>query len=137
MGSEPQATECIVTVLYNVLYSLRSMFSEEDDAHNPLHGSATLEEAEKELQYFFPKEKTLAVIKPNAIDSRGKHTNYISGWTSRTPSRTHLQSVPFQTVCIQYNAKSWCVLFMDDWHISQISLIMGSALLLSTVLILI
>ncbi|CAI7994440.1 Thioredoxin domain-containing protein 3 homolog [Geodia barretti] len=49
---------------------LRSMFSEEDAAHNPLHGSATLEEAEKELQYFFPKEKTLAIIKPNAIDSR-------------------------------------------------------------------
>ena len=51
--------------------SLRSMFSTEGDAHNPLHGSGTEEEAEKEIKYFFPPEKTLAVIKPNAIDSKG------------------------------------------------------------------
>ena len=58
------------------------MFSVEDDPHNPLHGSATEEEAEKEIQYFFPKENTVAVIKPNAIDSKGRpcahtHTHFI------------------------------------------------------------
>ena len=53
------------------------MFSEEEDPHNPLHGSATLDEGEKEIKYFFPPEKTLAVIKPNAIESRGKYTLYI------------------------------------------------------------
>ena len=51
--------------------SLRAQFSAEESDHNPLHGSATEDEAEKEIQYFFPKEKTLAVIKPNAIQERG------------------------------------------------------------------
>ena len=47
------------------------MFSQEDDPHNPLHGSASVDEAQIEIDYFFPKEETLAVIKPNAIDSKG------------------------------------------------------------------
>ena len=99
------------------------MFSEEDDAHNPLHGSATLEEAEKELQYFFPKEKTLAVIKPNAIDSRGKHTHY---------KRLHIEytfAVSSISNCV-YRRQSWCVIFVADFaDFTKI----GSALLLSTV----
>ena len=60
--------------VYNLPCSLRSMFSEEDDAHNPVHGSGSLEDAEKEIRYFFPQEKTVAVIKPNATHSRGKRT---------------------------------------------------------------
>lgn len=58
-------------MLFPSLPSLRAQFSEVENAHNPLHGSATQEEAEREIQYFFPKEKTLAVIKPSAIDEKG------------------------------------------------------------------
>ena len=56
------------------LPSLRAQFCEDESAHNPLHGSDTPSEAEKEIRFFFPKEKTLAVIKPNAMEERGKTT---------------------------------------------------------------
>ena len=51
--------------------SLRAQFCDEESAHNPLHGSSTPDEAEKEIEFFFPKEKTLAVIKPNAMEEKG------------------------------------------------------------------
>ena len=51
--------------------SLRAQFCDEESAHNPLHASTTQDEAEKEIEFFFPKEKTLAVIKPNAMEEKG------------------------------------------------------------------
>ncbi len=38
---------------------------------NQLHGSTVTEEAQKEIEYFFPVEKTVAVIKPGAINEKG------------------------------------------------------------------
>ena len=38
---------------------------------NGLHGAQNELEAEKEIQYFFPKEQTVAVIKPNSVDQKG------------------------------------------------------------------
>lgn len=52
-------------------------FTEEESAHNPLHGSVTQDEAQKEIQYFFPKEKAFAVIKPTAMDERDNITQKI------------------------------------------------------------
>ena len=52
-------------------HSLRAQFSVEGVELNQLHGSANSEEASKELEYFFPVEKTLAVIKPGAINEKG------------------------------------------------------------------
>ncbi|XP_071942611.1 thioredoxin domain-containing protein 3 homolog isoform X8 [Antedon mediterranea] len=46
--------------------SLRAQFSITDSRINSLHGSDSIETAEKELDMFFPKEHTLAVIKPDA-----------------------------------------------------------------------
>ncbi|XP_035995349.1 thioredoxin domain-containing protein 6 isoform X2 [Fundulus heteroclitus] len=47
---------------------LRAQFSVENQPINQLHGSATPEEAERELDFFFPKQRTLAVIKPDALE---------------------------------------------------------------------
>ena len=52
--------------------SLRAQFDVESAPVNQLHGSDTPEAAQKELEFFFPKEQTLAVIKPNAIDKKGR-----------------------------------------------------------------
>ena len=51
--------------------SLRSQYSVEDVEINPLHGSSDPEEACKEVEYFFPTEQTVAVIKPNALSDKG------------------------------------------------------------------
>ncbi|XP_061578899.1 thioredoxin domain-containing protein 6 [Cololabis saira] len=47
---------------------LRVKFAVENRPINQLHGSASLEEAEREINFFFPKQQTLAVIKPNAVE---------------------------------------------------------------------
>lgn len=51
--------------------SLRAQFSVAGSEFNQLHGSANPDEAEKEIDFFFPVEKTLAVIKPRALDEKG------------------------------------------------------------------
>ncbi|XP_045071628.1 thioredoxin domain-containing protein 6 isoform X1 [Coregonus clupeaformis] len=53
-------------------HCLRAQFivaSEEDQMNqmNQLHGSASREEAEEEIHFFFPKQQTLAIIKPDAM----------------------------------------------------------------------
>lgn len=41
---------------------------------NQLYGSDSLEAAEREIQYFFPPQNTLALIKPHAThEQRGKY----------------------------------------------------------------
>uniref|UniRef100_A0A3Q1GPK2 Nucleoside diphosphate kinase B n=1 Tax=Acanthochromis polyacanthus TaxID=80966 RepID=A0A3Q1GPK2_9TELE len=49
---------------------LRSQFAVENEPINQLHGSASHEEAEREINFFFPKQQTLAVIKPDATDEQ-------------------------------------------------------------------
>ncbi|KAK6483249.1 thioredoxin domain-containing protein 6 isoform X1 [Huso huso] len=48
--------------------SFRAQFAAESVPINQLHGSATSEEAARELSFFFPKEQTLAVIKPDTLE---------------------------------------------------------------------
>ncbi|CAH1249802.1 NME8 [Branchiostoma lanceolatum] len=50
--------------------SLRAQFAVEDVPVNPLHGSDSLESAEKEVQFFFPMQQTLAVVKPDAQEHK-------------------------------------------------------------------
>ncbi|CAH1788236.1 unnamed protein product [Owenia fusiformis] len=50
--------------------SLRAQFAVEDVPINPLHGSDSPSTAEKEIDYFFPMQQTLAVVKPDAYDNR-------------------------------------------------------------------
>ena len=38
---------------------------------NMLHGSDSEEQAQKEIEYFFPMEQTIAVIKPDAYGTKG------------------------------------------------------------------
>ena len=57
---------CILTC------SLRAAFSSEDAKINPLHGSSSTEEVEKDMKFFFPVEHTLAVIKPTAMTEKGQ-----------------------------------------------------------------
>lgn len=40
----------------------------ENEAINQLHGSTSHEEAEREISFFFHKQQTLAVIKPDAME---------------------------------------------------------------------
>ncbi|XP_034549238.1 thioredoxin domain-containing protein 6 isoform X2 [Notolabrus celidotus] len=47
--------------------SLRAQFAVENEPINPLHGSASHDEAEREINFFFPKQQTLAMIKPDAM----------------------------------------------------------------------
>ncbi|KAM3861945.1 thioredoxin domain-containing protein 6-like [Diretmus argenteus] len=47
---------------------LRAQFAVENEPINQLHGSASSEEAEREITFFFPKQETLAVIKPDAME---------------------------------------------------------------------
>ena len=49
------------------ILSLRVKFAVENEAINQLHGSASLEEAQREINFFFPKQRTLAVIKPDVV----------------------------------------------------------------------
>ncbi|XP_072616129.1 thioredoxin domain-containing protein 3 isoform X2 [Vulpes vulpes] len=52
----------------NVIEQMTSLcvqFAMEDLPINQLYGSDSLEEAEKEIQYFFPSQDTLALIKPH------------------------------------------------------------------------
>ncbi|XP_045909726.1 thioredoxin domain-containing protein 6 isoform X2 [Micropterus dolomieu] len=47
---------------------LRAQFAVESEPINQLHGSASNKEAEREINFFFPKQQTLAVIKPDAVE---------------------------------------------------------------------
>nr|XP_021139909.1 thioredoxin domain-containing protein 3 isoform X2 [Columba livia] len=46
--------------------SLRALYAVDSSPINQLHGSSTTDDAQKELEFFFPQEHTLAVIKPAA-----------------------------------------------------------------------
>lgn len=65
----------MVNVIYfsqSPLPSLRAWFAVEDEPVNQLHGSASGEEAQREIEFFFPVQQTLALIKPDAMqDHRG------------------------------------------------------------------
>ena len=54
-----------------LLYSLRAQFGVEDVPFNQIHGSSSVQDATKEVEYFFPTEHTLGVIKPNALSEKG------------------------------------------------------------------
>uniref|UniRef100_A0A3Q3AHN2 Nucleoside diphosphate kinase B n=1 Tax=Kryptolebias marmoratus TaxID=37003 RepID=A0A3Q3AHN2_KRYMA len=47
---------------------LRARFAAESEPINQLHGSSSPEDAEREISFFFPKQHTLAVIKPDAME---------------------------------------------------------------------
>ncbi|XP_023154796.2 LOW QUALITY PROTEIN: thioredoxin domain-containing protein 6 [Amphiprion ocellaris] len=47
---------------------LRAQFAVENEPINQLHGSASREDAEREINFFFPKQRTLAVMKPDATE---------------------------------------------------------------------
>nr|XP_016850164.1 PREDICTED: thioredoxin domain-containing protein 3 [Anolis carolinensis] len=48
--------------------SLRAEFAVDNAPINQLHGSTTPDQAQRELEFFFPVENTLAVIKPTALE---------------------------------------------------------------------
>ncbi|XP_056285639.1 thioredoxin domain-containing protein 6 isoform X4 [Pseudoliparis swirei] len=47
---------------------LRAQFAVENEPINQLHGSGSHEEAKREIDFFFPQQHTLAVIKPDAMN---------------------------------------------------------------------
>uniref|UniRef100_A0A8C5U5G4 NME/NM23 family member 8 n=1 Tax=Malurus cyaneus samueli TaxID=2593467 RepID=A0A8C5U5G4_9PASS len=54
-------------------FSLRARYAIDSVPINQLHGSSSAVDAEKELEFFFPEEKTFALIKPDAAKThKGK-----------------------------------------------------------------
>lgn len=51
--------------------SLRAQYALEDTEINMLHGSDSEETAKRELEFFFPMEQTVAMIKPDAYGTKG------------------------------------------------------------------
>lgn len=49
-----------------ITLSLRAKYAVNNIPIDQLHGSSTPDDAQKELQFFFPQEHTLALIKPAA-----------------------------------------------------------------------
>ncbi|XP_051624545.1 thioredoxin domain-containing protein 3 isoform X1 [Manacus candei] len=47
--------------------SLRAQYAVDNVPINQLHGSSTPDDAQKELEFFFPQEQTFALIKPEAV----------------------------------------------------------------------
>lgn len=56
--------------------SFRAQYSVDDSELNQLHGSDSAESAAQEINYFFPPEQTVAVIKPSAFSERGELAMY-------------------------------------------------------------
>ncbi|XP_040058067.2 thioredoxin domain-containing protein 6 isoform X2 [Gasterosteus aculeatus] len=52
---------------------LRAQFAVENEPINQLHGSESHKEAKREIDFFFPKQRTLAVIKPDAMNQHGEN----------------------------------------------------------------
>lgn len=50
-----------------MILSLRAQYAVENVPINQLHGSSSVRDAQKELEFFFPEEQTLALIKPDAV----------------------------------------------------------------------
>lgn len=59
--------------VHQCIFSLRAQFIADDADINSFHGADSEDAAEKEMQFFFPKEQTVAVIKPNALSEKGKY----------------------------------------------------------------
>ncbi|NXU47904.1 TXND3 protein, partial [Turnix velox] len=53
--------------------SLRAQYAVENVPISQLHGSSTPDDAQKELEFFFPQEHTLALIKPDAAKNHKDH----------------------------------------------------------------
>lgn len=61
----------VMRLFLSLVLSLRAQFAVENKPINQLHGSGSDEEAGQEISFFFPKQRTLAVIKPDAMEEHG------------------------------------------------------------------
>ena len=51
--------------------SFRAQYAIDDVHINQFHGSDSMEAAQRELEYFFPMQQTVAAIKPDAFQTKG------------------------------------------------------------------
>ena len=87
--------------------SFRAQYSVDDSELNQLHCSDSAESAAREINYFFPPEQTVAVIKPNAFSERGELATYVCMYEcSCTGYDTLLIVTPLMYVCITVY-RSW------------------------------
>lgn len=63
---------CCHDYIYRIIDSLRAQFAVEGNEVNPLHGSDNSETAAREIQYFFPVEHTVGIIKPSGLTEKGQ-----------------------------------------------------------------
>ena len=60
-----------------IVKSLRHEFDVPNSSINQLHGPTTLEQAEREIEKFFPMEQTVALIKPGLPHEKKGELNMI------------------------------------------------------------
>lgn len=78
----PDSTITLVIFFFvSLVLSLRAQFAVENKPINQLHGSGSREEAEREISFFFPKQQTVAVIKPDAMEEHKGLFMFISNDT--------------------------------------------------------
>ena len=67
------AQSVVFNMFFSVLslWSLRAKFALDDTKINMLHGSDSEDQAKRELEFFFPMQQTVAVIKPDAVGTKG------------------------------------------------------------------
>lgn len=89
--------------------SLRATFSKEGAQINPLHGSASSEEVEKDMKFFFPVEHTLAVIKPSAMTEKDNIMSKIkeAGFQVSLSKETHLTKEMAEQLYSQQKGKEF------------------------------
>ena len=89
--------------------SWRATFSTEGAQINPLHGSSSNEEVEKDMKFFFPVQHTLAVIKPTAMSEKDNILNKIkeAGFQVSLTKETHLTKEMAEQLYSQQKGKEF------------------------------
>ncbi|XP_071977329.1 thioredoxin domain-containing protein 6 [Engystomops pustulosus] len=117
----------LTEALSNAPDSLRARFTPRESTINQLHGSSSPIEAENEINFFFPVEKTLAAIKPDAME---EHRDEImeriqgAGFTISQIKETHLnqemaeefykehRGKPFFDELVKYMCRGPCLMMI-------------------------
>ena len=95
--------------------SIRALYGT-DVQQNATHGSDSEKSAERELNFFFGKEQTLALIKPNAMEA-GKANEIIAriekeGFTVLDSIQLQLSKERAQAFYAEHSVKFWIYIFL-------------------------
>ncbi|XP_064647243.1 thioredoxin domain-containing protein 3 homolog isoform X11 [Lineus longissimus] len=89
--------------------SLRAQYSVDEDLINPLHGSDSATKAEEELEFFFPVQQTMAVVKPDAYQTKEDIMNKIreAGFRIAARQETELNNEIVEALYSEHKDKDY------------------------------